>query len=474
MKIIGRAFEQEELERYYESPRPEFIAVYGRRRVGKTYLIREFFKQGFAFYFTGVANSDAQIQLRNFNQYVKEYGGTDLKPARDWFEAFNNLKQLLQKKKANSDSEKQVVFIDEMPWLDTPKSGFLTALEFFWNSWASAQPEILLIVCGSATSWIINNLLKNHGGLHNRVTGRILLEPFSLAECEAYFSENGLALNRHQIVQSYMIFGGIPYYLNFMNKSLSLPQNIDRICFSKTANLKDEFEELYASLFKHSRRHIEIVVALSRKQSGLTREEIITATGLSAGGTLTKTLDELEQCGFIRRYRDFTRKKNGHYYQLIDFFTLFYLRFMKENSSDDEHFWSNYQSSSGYRAWSGYAFERVCSAHITQIKQKLGITGVSTDACSWRSKKVEQGAQIDLLIDRRDSVINLCEMKYAQTVFVIDKRYDEVLRNKKTAFQLETGTRKALHQTMITTYGIEHNAYWNSVQSEIMMDDLFV
>jgi hypothetical protein len=360
-----------------------------------------------------------------------------------------------------------------MPWIDTPRSRFIQGLEYFWNSWASGQSDILLIVCGSATSWMMNRLIKNHGGLHNRVTLRIYLSPFNLGECEEYFHRNNIEMNRHQIVENYMIFGGVPYYLSLMQKQFSMAQNIDNLCFAKEGMLKDEFEILYASLFKNCENHIRIVEVLSKKARGLTREEIIEQAQLANGGGLTKTLAELELCGFISRYKAFGKRERQSLFQLTDFFTLFYFNFMHDKEFDDEHYWTNFIENARHRAWSGYAFEQVCLAHLPQIKKKLGISGVLTNTASWRSKESENGAQIDLLIERNDKVINLCEMKFAGNQFAIDKKYDENLRNKREAFKYETKTNKAVHLTMITTYGIRHNAYRGNIQSEITMDDLF-
>lgn len=468
MEIIGRYAEQKMLQQHVESEKSEFVAVYGRRRVGKTFLIKEFFKQSFAFYLTGLANVSKKEQLKNVNASLNHYGKIPYQRVESWMDAFNQLIHLLEHSKKRS---KKVIFIDELPWLDTPRSGFISALEFFWNSWASSRPDILLIVCGSATSWMINKLIKNHGGLHNRVTRRMLIEPFTLGECEAFFRRRKIVMNRRSIVESYMIFGGIPFYLDMLEKGLSLAQNIDKLCFSKQGALREEFSILYASLFKHSENHVHVVKALGKKAKGLTRDEISKESKLQGGG-LSAVLEELEQCGFIRKYQSFEKKSKYPIYQLVDFYTLFYLHFIR-SSQAGKHFWASMHGHARHRAWSGYAFELVCLVHEEQIKQQLGISGVLTHTASWRSLKASPGAQVDLLIDRNDSVINLCEMKYANTEFTIDRKYDENLRNKREAFISETQTRKAVHLTMVTTFGVKHNEYYGNIQSEVKMDDLF-
>ena len=470
MEIIGRTKEQQALLQYFESDKPEFVAVYGRRRVGKTFLIKEFFNNKFSFYTSGLIDATREEQLENFSRTISFYGNMPYPRAENWLEAFIQLIHLLEN---NKKKGKKVIFIDELSWLDTPRSGFMTGLEYFWNTWASARPEILLIVCGSATSWMINKLLNNRGGLHNRVTRRMAIEPFNLLECELFFKHKKVVLERKEIIESYMIFGGIPFYLNLFEKNLSLAQNVDKLCFAKNCELKDEFSILFSSLFKRSENHELIVKTLAKKKIGMTREEIINDTKLQGGG-LTTVLEELEQCGFIRSYYAYGKLTKERLYQLVDFYSLFYLNFIKNNRQNDENYWTNLIDNAKHRAWSGYAFEQVCMQHIKQIRHKLGISGVVTYTASWRSKKSEPAAQIDLVIERNDKVINLCEIKYANEEFTIDKNLDDNLRHKRGAFKYETKTRKAVHQTMITTYGIKHNMYWNNIQSEVVANDLFM
>jgi AAA+ ATPase superfamily predicted ATPase len=471
MEILGRKAEKALLKRCLESAKPEFLAVYGRRRVGKTYLIREYCKDGIIFSMTGAANSSTTKQLDIFNEALAEYGSEGEKPAKNWFEAFKLLKQLIN---TSVHKGKKVVFIDELPWFATAKSGFVSALEHFWNQWGSAMPDLLLIVCGSATSWIINNVIKNHGGLHNRVTRRLLLEPFTLGECEAFLASRNIVFTRYQIAETYMTFGGIPYYLDYLDEGLSPAQNIDNLCFAKSGSLKDEFSELYASLFRSPKKHISVIEALSLHSAGMTRDEIATAIANKTGGTLTRILEELEQCGFIEKRRDFTRKKNGHYYYLTDFFTIFYLKHMRNTVTNDPLYWQHHANKGGQLAWHGLAFERLCMAHVPQIKQRLGISGVSTDITSWRSKLSHPGAQIDLLIDREDGIINVCEIKFARKPFSITKEFDADLRYRRETFREESRTTKALHTTMITAFGITAEAYRGEIQQEVTLDDLFV
>jgi len=469
--IIRRKEEERELLRAFESSESEFVAVYGRRRVGKTFLVKNTFEGKFTFQHSGAANGDKQVQLAAWCQSLEEYGMTVDSAPSNWMDAFQLLRQLIKE----SSQEKKVVFIDEMPWMDTPGSKFTTALEFFWNSFASMRKDVLLIVCGSAASWIINKLFRNYGGLYNRVRYQIYLRPFTLHECEEYAKSMDLQFTRYDILEAYMILGGIPYYWSLLQKGQSLAGNIDRLFFKKNGKLSNEFNILYDSLFRRPEIYVKIVTVLGEHKSGLTRNEIISKAGLQDNGGTSRALEDLEHSDFISRYHNFSTKKNDAIFRLSDNLSLFYFKFIKENVNNDEHFWSSVYNTSTRLAWTGLAFERVCFQHIKQIKEALGIRGVVTNVLSCRTKGKDGGreVQIDMLIDRADNVVNLCEMKFSAGPFSISKDYDMELRRKITRFYDTTGTKKAVHLTLITPYGVEHNMYWNIVQSEVVADDLF-
>ena len=476
--LIGRASELRSLSDIINSNRSEFVAVYGRRRVGKTFLIRKAASDKFSFFVTGMYKATKSEQLTNFAIALQKYSGSDkLSIQKNWILAFYELGRYLE----TSKEDKKIKFIDELPWMDTVKSGFIAALENFWNSWAVLRNDIKLIVCGSATSWMINNLIKSKGGLHNRLTHHLVLSPFTLQESEEYFKSFGFSYNRKQITECYMVFGGIPYYMSMMDKSKSVAQNIDQLFFSKNAPLKEEFNDLYRALFKNASTHIDIVTTLATKQMGLNRQELLAITKQTDNGAFSNVLEELEQCGFIRCYEPFAtkssivykRQKNNIIYQLVDFYTLFYFNFVKQNKYQDEHFWTTCYNSPLHNTWAGFTYEMLCLNHINQIKQALGISGVQTLACSWRGKDNTNGAQIDLIIDRKDDTINLCEIKYSKDEFEITKDYAEKLSNKVRTFINSTGTRKTILLTMITTYGIVPNAHSGIIQSEIQLDHLF-
>ena len=469
MRIIGREEELRELNGYMQSGKPEFLVVYGRRRVGKTFLIREYFNGDFFFTHTGLAMGGADVQLAEFNKSLRRVRGENHRTAADWLDAFDYLRLCIEQ----AETGRKVLFIDELPWMDSQKSLLLPALEHFWNGWASGRNDVFLIVCGSATSWVISKLLQDKGGFYGRITGRLLIKPFSLRECEAFYRDAGIVYSRYQMVESYMIFGGIPYYLSLQNKGLGFPQNVDRLCFREGGALRDEYELLYRSLFRNPDRHMAVVETLANKKAGLSRDAVLKGSGLSDGGGFTRILRELEQSGFIRRYNGYGKKKRDALYQLTDPFTLFHLRFIKGAETITAPFWSSYIDDGGHRAWTGYAFEQVALAHIDQIKRKLQIGGVLTRQYAWRSAESMPGVQIDLVIDRNDGVINLCEMKYCRDEYVIDASYGKQLQRRVEVFRRETGTKSALHTTLVTTYGLVRNEHSAQVQSEVTMEDLF-
>lgn len=468
--MIGRIKEIDELNRLYESDESEFVVVYGRRRVGKTYLIRETFADRFVFHHTGLPNATKRQQLVHFKESLVA-AGASVKSLRNWFDAFQALRNVVTR----SVFRRKVLFIDELPWMDTAKSDFLMALEAFWNEWASARKDIVLVVCGSAAAWIVKNIFRNRGGLHNRVTARICLNPFTLRECEMFAEERGLGMSRADIAECYMALGGIPYYWRYLARGMSLAQNLDRLCFAADAPLKGEFYELYSSLFRNAALHKKVVAVLAKKKSGMTRYELITVLGITSTGKLSEVLETLESSGFIRSYRSYGAKKKNAIYQLIDPFTLFHFRFL-ETPSTDEHFWSSTLSSPTQNVWRGLAFERLCLLHMSQIRSALGVGNIHVEAYGWSFKGNESypsGVQIDLVLERADNIINVCEMKYSANVYAIDKDYDSVLGRKVATFAGVTGTRKAIHLTLVTANGLLRNQYSCRVQSEVLLSDLF-
>ncbi|MBR0164833.1 MAG: ATP-binding protein [Lachnospiraceae bacterium] len=472
MSILGREKEQDVLSGCLKSMRPELLVVFGRRRVGKTFLIREYFNEHFSFYTTGIPDEKTRNQLKAFHESLISFGDQTNTIPRDWFEAFRRLRGILEGKTVRRDysSGKRVVFLDEVPWMDTARSDFKPAFDFFWNSWGSAQKDLLLIICGSATSWIINNILNDKGGFHNRITRQIQLAPFNLRECKAFFEHNGIRLSRDNMIESYMIFGGIPYYLNLFDKRLSLAQNVDSLIFDDRGDLHHEYERLFRSLFKRPENHIKIIETMAGIKKGLQRTDLVKMSGVPDGEGLTKALRELEQCGFIRHFQNLTTRHNNTFYQVIDPFVLFSLSFLRDGKTKT---WQAFLKSPGYYAWRGNAFEMVCLAHIPQIKSALGISGIESTEYSWRSKQKDGGTQIDLLIDRRDDVINLCEMKCTDKAFEITKEYRNDIINKVDTFLREAHPDKSVHVTLITSNGLKENRYTDVVQNNILPESLF-
>jgi AAA+ ATPase superfamily predicted ATPase len=466
--MVGRIDELAILNSCLTSDKSEFIALYGRRRVGKTYLIRTMFQNKMLFQLTGLANANMQQQLINFkiafqDQFTER---EDISP-KNWLEAF----QLIKKKITSSKDKKKIIFIDELPWLDSTNSYFVQALEHFWNSWASNRKDVFLIVCGSAASWMIQKVINNKGGLHNRLTHLLKIYPFTLKECKLYAENKNLGLNEYQLIQLYMVLGGIPYYWDHVKKGQSASEVINELCFSTNGILKTEFKLIYKSLFNKYDKHEQIVKTLATKTKGLTRDEIIKATKMVNGGSITRLLFELEESGFIRKYVPFEKKNRNSLYQLADFYSLFYLKFIQNENTFSKNHWLKLIDSPKHRTWSGYSFEQLCLCHTDEIKKELGISGIETRVSSWKS--FETGTQIDLLIERRDQAINLCEIKFSINEFCINKKYDQELRTKLSNFRSETKTKKAVMLTFISTYGLKKNEYSGNVHKELKMGMFF-
>ena len=471
--LIGREAETKKLKDAFMSTSPEFVVVYGRRRVGKTYLVRETFDGQFAFYHTGIANVSRKEQLDRFAASLEKQGmPNSKKPLKTWFDAFDRLEAFLQ----SMPIGKKVVFLDELPWMDTQHSSFISALEAFWNGWASARNDIMLIVCGSATSWMTSKIINARGGLHNRLTHRIRLEPFCLAECERFLQAKGIVATRRQILEYYMVMGGVPYYWNYIAKDKSPAQNIDAIFFSADGELKDEYNHLYASLFRNPQHHIAIVTALGTKKAGMSREELLKATRLTDNGMFSQTLMELVDCGFIRRYLMPGKTSHDAIFQLLDNFTLFHFKFLAGLEEGESLSWNAIQNTPLVNAWRGLSFERVCLEHIDQLKKALGISGITTRQYAWRSLANDKtsGIQIDMLIERSDNVVNICEMKYSSGEYEITKEEHGKILRRRDSFIAETNYKGAAYITLITIDGIVHNAYWNDIQKELTLNDLFL
>lgn len=479
MGIIGRKQEIAELNSLYNSGKAEFVAIYGRRRIGKTYLVDESMKGRISFRHAGLSPVDeagrknqTKDQLRQFYFSLQIFGMKKSKCPSTWFEAFFMLEQWLQ---SIDDGSRQVIFLDELPWMDTPKSGFTTAFEGFWNNWACHRDNLMLIVCGSANSWIQDNLINNHGGLYGRVTCEIRLSPFTLAETEEYFKSNGHIISRYDIAQCNMIVGGIPYYLNYFQKGLSLAQNIDKLFFAERPRLHDEFDRLFASIFSNPEEMKRIVRFLGRRRTGFTRKQIIDGLKMQDSGAFSKMLKGLIASDFITDYVPFGESRRNTYYRLTDPFCIFYLKFVDGNDNSDHDFWMHGQSDQSVISWRGLAFEDVCLRHITQIKSALGILGVNSTVSSWTSlgDGNDNGTQIDMLIMRKDNVVNLCEMKFYNDKFRVDKSYWHTMMNRHALLSSSLPKRTAVNNVLISTYGLAYGEYSGVFQNSLTLDDLF-
>lgn len=473
-QLTGRQAEQAILHKAFESGEPEMVAIIGRRRVGKTFLVRSVYAGKIDFEITGVQNGNLRAQLQHFTDRLNYHARPILpfKPPQNWQEAFQMLIVYLENL---GKQEKQVVFLDEFPWLAGRKSDFLRTFGLFWNSWASQQ-NIVVVICGSAASWMISNVVRDKGGLHNRITRRIFLQPFNLFETELYLKSRGVHLDRYHLLQIYMAMGGIPHYLKEVEAGKSAIQNIDHICFSPQGLLREEFLQLYPALFDNAENHVYIIRALSSIWKGLTRAEILSETGLADGGSATRILEELIHSGFVTAYYAFGKKKKEMRYRLTDEYSLFYLKFIEEKRGEGSGTWEQLTQTQIWKSWSGYAFESLCLKHVPAIKKALGISGIYTEASSYYLKNSEfgRGIQIDLLIDRNDHAINIFEIKFYQSVFTLKKEHAEEFRLKKAIFKSETATTKKIFFTLLSTFPLMPNEYsLGAVDKALDMNCLF-
>ncbi|RYM32840.1 ATP-binding protein [Brumimicrobium glaciale] len=465
-KIIGRDNELKTLQRAIDSDSSELIAIYGRRRIGKTFLIREAYKKEIVFEVSGIPDGTYKQQISNFHNKILKSSKRfkKSKEPKDWLEAFSLLEEYISGIKSK---KKKVIFIDELPWIHTPKSNFISLFAHFWNDYCTKRDDLVVVICGSAASFMINKVIKDKKGLHNRITYPIRLLPFNLHETELFLKSKKVNLSRYDYLQIYMAIGGIPHYLDKIISGDSVATAINRLCFKSGGILVDEFDIVLSSLFDNSSNHEKIVEALSKSKNGLTRAEIVANTSLSSGGTLTRTISELTESGFISEYKPFDKVLKETLYRLSDEYSLFYLKYIKNNSDDS---WTALFNSRSYISWGGFAFEAICLKHTPQIKKALGIGGISSNSSSWKNKN----AQIDLVIDRSDNCINLCEIKFSTSEYAISKQYKVSLLNKKSEFIKELTTRKNIFTTMITTFGVKNNQNSNnSIDNQIAMDCLF-
>ena len=472
--LIGRKLELAELQRALDSKRSEFVILYGRRRIGKTFLVRCFCNDTYSFHFVGAHKQPLQAQLTNFREALQRCNpDVDIPELTNWHEAFRQLANYLEQ----CQEARKVVFFDEMPWIDTQKSDFVSELEYFWSSWVQNRDDIVFIACGSATTWMKEKLEDNQGGLHNRITHRIYLRPFYLSECKQYLLSHGFSWDDYQILQFYMIFGGVPYYMSLLRPQLSLVENVDALIFRRGGELSDEFKELYNALFKKADKYIRIVQLLATKREGFTKTQISEETGYSGGG-LTKILENLERCDFIVSYAQYGNKTKQTLYRLCDFYTLFYFCYVKDNRSKDEQYWLHHFQDRSVESWEGFTFEEVCLRHLPHIKRGLGISGMATEASSWRfvpgKNDTRKGAQVDLVISRADKMIHLCEMKFSATPYTIKKEYAERLIKRKQLFMEENNISRGVVLTFVTPYGLKEGLHTSLVHSSLSAKELFL
>lgn len=471
--MVGREIHVKKLQALIYKDKSSFVAITGRRRVGKTYLVDEVYKNNFCLRVTGIQNVGLNIQIKNFVEKIVEYSGLSIaSQPKNWQEVFILLKKYLVKLPT---TKKQILFIDELPWIATKRSGFIQILAHLWNDYLSKEKHFILVVCGSATSWIAKRIVNDKGGLHNRLTDRIRLQPFTLSETKKFLNIRGVNLTDQAISELYMIMGGIPFYLEQIKKGQSVNQIITKLCFTDGGLLKEEYRNLYKALFDNPENHEAIVLALAKTSKGLSRSEIIEKTHVKAGGPYTRAISDLLLSGFIEKILPYGKKSRGTVYRLIDEYSIFFHRFIKPNQNKEPEIWKTIYQSQQYKIWTGFAFENLCLRHIAQIKKALGIFGIYSEQSGYTQKSNgdDYGFQIDLIIDRKDNVVNLCECKYYNDTFTVSKSYADNLRRRRNIFQSAISPKKSVFNTLITAYGAVKNEYFlDVVDNELTVSDL--
>lgn len=471
--MVGRDAQVKLMKRLITKKKSSFVAITGRRRVGKTYLVDQIYKNNFCLQVTGIQDATMEVQIRNFTEKLIEYASMPIvTPPKKWQEVFILLKKYLQSLPKN---KKQIIFIDELPWVATKRSGFIQLLAHLWNDYLSKEKHFILVVCGSATSWIAKKIVNDKGGFHNRLTERIQLKPFTLSETKAFFKSKGIKLTNQAISELYMVMGGIPYYLEQVQPGHSVSQTITKLCFEEDGFLKNEYQNLYKALFDHPENHEAIVTVLAKSSKGLSRAEIIKKAKVKAGGPYTRAMEDLITSGFVEVVTPYGRKKRGALYRLMDEYSVFYHRFILPNKGKEPSIWNSIHASQKYKIWTGFAFENLCLRHIAEIKSALQISGVYSEQSGFQQVGTDgkQGFQVDLVVDRKDDVINLCECKYYNDTFTVSKVYADNLRKRRNAFIQSTKTRKTVFNTLITSYGAEKNAHFlGTIDNEMSLNDL--
>lgn len=470
--MIGRVEQIIQLNEALLSVKSSFIAITGRRRVGKTYLIDEVYKKNICLRVTGIQGEDLKTQIVNFTEKISEYSNKPIfSIPKNWQETFLHLKSYL---KTLPKNKKQVIFLDELPWINTSKSGFIQLLAHLWNDFLSKESHFILVVCGSSTSWITQKIVNDKGGFHNRLTHHIKLNPFTLSETKQFLLTKNIKQSDSSIAEIYMIMGGIPFYLENIKQGESPTVSVERMCFLDGGILKNEYDNLYKAIFESPENHEAIVESLATAKQGLTREEIINKTKISAGGTYKRAIEELLIAGFVVEEYPFGKKKRGSIYRLVDEFSIFYHKFIRENRRNQVGIWQILSNSQSYKIWSGYAFESLCMRHVNEIKKAMGVQNVYAETSSYRhvGDNAVDGFQIDLIIDRKDMAINLCECKFYESTFEITKKYATQLKWRKSAFRYSTSTKKNIFTTLITNHPIKENEYsLESVDVRITVSD---
>ncbi|MFH1831150.1 MAG: ATP-binding protein [Pseudomonadota bacterium] len=407
-KFVGRHNYLKKLENIWNQHKVGLISIYGRRRVGKTELIRVFSRNKAAWIFEAIEGENTASQIKHFlnqlSQFTKEPYLRDL-DYKDWPPVFDLLSNKIKQKKD------LIVAFDELSWMAARKTKLISYIKYYWDKEWKYHPHLLLILCGSVASWMVKNVVRSNA-LYGRISENILLDPLKPFEVAEFI---GKKRGKKEILEYLLSFGGIPKYLEEMDFNQSIQINIDRTCFSASGFFVDEADKIFYNQFKETHIYKQIVRCLS--ESSLPLKDISQKIKIPSGGGLKRYLDNLISAGIVDSINDIRNFKLGKVprYYMIDELMRFHLQFVSPNISEIKHTHSASRfdkfTKNKWHPFMGNAFERFCLKHRYLIAQILGFDSKVT-ACGSLLNNNRNGFQYDLVYLRSDGVVSLCEIKY--------------------------------------------------------------
>lgn len=450
-RFVGRELELKKLRAIGEADEPSIVVVYGRRRVGKTELLEQAFRHRNILKFEGIEGLSEKDQYANAMRQLAKYVGEDLLTKvqiTSWSEFFDLVARYTKE-------GTWTIYLEELQWLANYESKLLSELKYAWDNQFRRNPKLLLILCGSAPSFMLEKVVHSKA-LYNRSQHEIHLQELSISETKLFLKNR----SDREIFNAYLSVGGIPEYLKWVDKESSVFQGLCTHAFTSGSFFSREFEKIFTSSLANNKHYREIIETLSRCKF-LSREELAEKLKLTSGGTLSILLTDLEKCGFISKYCPYNLSNSSNVirYAIADNYLHFYFNFIRPIQSKIENGDYNEVPQSAikmdsYAKWLGFAFERWCRKYSRVIAKILGFSGVQYRSGAYFSRatnKKDPGYQIDLVFDRADKVYTICEMKYLQSPAGIKVIGD---MERKLSFFPNKG-KNTIHKVLICNEGAD-------------------